>query len=352
MTCVRLSFNTVLFFALIAALSCADSGTPRQTGLLLGLAERGSKYESSDRLSTRFITYDGTAARELASIDRLVVPHGSRLWQIAVIRMCSADQTFDEPRVHCADSLWVSAETVAPPQARLRDDPCTTYSVHPDFVSPELLSLTTYSWESDCAQRSWSDVYGAEVRRHGVEGRIPFGQIGRNAKAAYTRAANVAAYTRVEDARPVLQDRSCATNPDDDTAWHITRKADRWVAELLQQQGNELCVLKAEIDWELDAQVLGSTEATVDWAAITRTVPDAKQVFRSPGGELAIVVLPSVIRIYAARGGIPTESLVEYARADVVMVQWADTRTAAMWDTLLARVRVTRSPSRETSSRP
>lgn len=338
MTFVRSSFKAVLSFALIS-LSCADPGTPRQTGLLLGLAERGNRYESSDRLSTRYITFDGTAARELASLDRLVVPHGPRLWQIAVIRLCSTDQTFDEPRVHCADSLWVSAEAETPPQAVLRDDPCTTYSVHPDFVSPELLSLTTYSWESDCAQRGWSDVYGAEVRRHGIEGRLPFGQLGNNAKAAYTRAADIAVYTHVEDGRPVPQDESCAADPDDDTAWHITRKADRWVAELLQQQGNELCILTAEIDWDLDEQVLGSIEAPVDWAAITRTIPDAKQVFRSPGGELAVVVLPSAVRIYAARGGIPTESLVEYTNAHLIMVQWADSRTAAAWDTLLARVR-------------
>jgi hypothetical protein len=137
--------------------------------------------------------------------------------------------------------------------------------------------------------------------------------------------------------RAILARERLATAADD-TAWHIKRKADRWVAELMQQQGSELFILSAEIDWVLGANVLGSAEAAADWAVITRAIPDAEHVFRSPGGELVVVVLPGVVRVYAARDGSPTTSLAEYTNADVVMVQWADARTAARWDTLFAAV--------------
>lgn len=305
------------------------------------VAERGDVHTRPDRFVTHWIEYDGERAQEVNKIDGVLVPRADGFWRVTVTRACS-DSEPDDPRVHCADSIWTGRALEAIP-GLIQDtvsNPCTTEYFRIDFASPVMLSVSSRYWQSDCSQRSFSDDNRAIVRRYESDEPVPFGALGAGAGDAYRKAAmsarNVAA---LDGGPPSAQSESCQASVEAGSGWRIHRDRDHWAASLFQQHGSELCILEAPIDWKLTAQVLGSAEAPVDWAAIVRVLPQAVQAFASPDGKLAVVVLPDVIRIYALRRGAPTRQLVEYQRKDVVTVQWAVPPLMAEWTKAMAAIK-------------
>jgi hypothetical protein len=311
----------------------------RQDVLLLGLAERGDTHERSDRFTTHWITHDGDTARQVRELAGLIVPRDSAFLRIGITRLCVTDSELQEPRVHCADSLWVQAATsMDAPAHVLIDHPCTTDYTRLDFASPAVLSVFTHSWTSDCSQRSFSDGNTSEVRRYDTEGPLPFSTLGPGASTAYQSAASAARNTGALDGPPTRQGDDCRASSDD-TGWRIRRDRDRWIAALFQQHGSELCILEAPIPWELGADVLGSPEPLVNWPVLVRGLPEVEMAFVSPSGRTALLVASSGVRLYALTDGRPSRPLLEYPRSDVVMVQWARGRSAVRWARLLPDIR-------------
>ena len=331
----------------VVACIATTGATAQQTGLLLGIADRGWSHGLAERLTTVWLVR-GAGAETTRSMKGLVVPVKSSFQRVIIARECNPrGEDEQNPRIACVDSLVVRPARGTAPQVSRESaaSACTTDQLGIAFASPAVLSVIYYGWYSDCSSRSWADVNARNTIAWSTRRAVSFGTLGAGAADAYARAARAARNVNVasDGEGSIAQRDGCQAKADVDTTWAITRVRGHWIPSLYQQNGNELCLLEGAIDWTLPARVIGHTEPTLDWARITTAVPDAEAAWLSPDGTSAVITLPGMIRVYAIEAGVPRKVLFERPRTtegtDVVMVQWMTGRGVAQWTARLAGVR-------------
>lgn len=329
-----------LGFLVPAQTTCAGS-----IGLLLGVAdhgdlELGSESPCPQRLHTYWIKWDRGRAVLSGDFADIVVPReGAGFSRVGISRTCGPLETGKED-LRCDDSLSVTPLDGAPPAAGGGRkcghtlDPCAYGRVALTFVSPSHLALLERRGSSEtCEPRGWHWTDARRVRK--LDGREPlgFGSLGPLAGAAYARAAERAVSTLTNETRAA--DDPCRADPSHDVGWGIRRARTEWKASLFQQSGLASCQAEGDIDWHLDAGLLGYREPRVEWARVLMGHPKAEQAFSSPGGELLLLVSPGSIELVRADERRDERPLLVLPREEVVMVQWATGRGVRTWSRAL-----------------
>jgi hypothetical protein len=332
---------TRLLLLALGMLAAPSGLTAQELGLLLGLATRGNHHESSDRLSTTWLPLRGDSAGTPHRLFGLVVPTRSGFRRVWLDRSCKVRSRSDPETIHCADAIRTQPASRTLPRVRAAsaENACTTDRIIISFAAPEVLSLERYGWRSDCYNRGFSDEHDSMVRRHESPAALHISGLHARAGDAYLTAARVAK-NHGGEVVPSQDNDVCGADTTDDTTWQIVRERDRWIAQLNQQQGSELCSLQATIPWELPPNIVGYAEPRADWDVVKRALPDVESVFMAPGGARAVIVLPKAITVYSLVKGRPMRRLYSVARADypetdVVMVQWAIGSSVGHWSRVL-----------------
>ena len=306
--------RALLVAAFTATLSQPALG--QDIGLLLGLSEASETDSLAPRLTTEWITYSLGTARTARTLAGLVVPRASGFSRVTIIRRCALPKAADPDdldRMHCHDSLWVApVNQPVPAVVEGWMQPCTAeyYDVH--FASPSYIALSSRLWLSDCAARSFSDIYRSWVRTYDDTSAVD---------------------------EPEPQSPTCEAEPLEQRGWRIERDSAQWRAVLFQQQLSELCQLQQPVDWRTPVAVVGYPEPPVSWPRVTRLEPDARQAFAAPGGALLLVVVPDGIRLYAIDAAHQGRRLLALPGRKVIMVQWAIGRSVAQWSRTLASIK-------------
>lgn len=356
-----------IFIALLLIPLSVSAVLGQRSGVLIGVAgastdpERETKTFDSihaPTYQTMWIASDSKGElKVLASLPELIVPRKDGFWHAGVIQLCEFDAdplgtTGGNERLlqvvwtapmgkagtveHSHPCAAHTPEDYAPPYGRSEQDQhkisqCGFALVDLLYVSPELISTSTYSGQSeDCEERGGRYEVQFKVQNFDSDEGLSFGQLlGRPAHDAYLRALPGHGVSDFGG--------ECAeSQPGFDTGWRIAHGSGKWRAYVHQDLGFFGCVADAPIKFPLPVSLTGDrstsiSSAAFDWKALRSIMPEATDAYASPAGDLLIAVSAANARIFELRGGVPGKLLLTLPASRIVMVQWASGRHVQDW---------------------
>jgi hypothetical protein len=347
-------------YVFVAILLCAAPLWAQQSGVLLGIA--GPSTAESDiqdfatvqepQYQTLWIARDAIGnLKVLATLPELIVPRREGFWHVGVKQVCE----FENKNESLQQVVWAAPivkpgeveqitpctphkpEDYAPPYGRAEQDmdkisQCGVQLVNIRYVSPELISISSYSGQSeDCEARGGRYSLDYQVRR--LESNEPVGLtqlLGPASRPAFVRALPKQAQN---DAG-----QDCGDPPENDSGWRIAHEHGRWRPYLHLDLGYFGCAADARVNFALPASLTGDAPSPVSWTLLHTKLPDAADVYLSPAGDLLIGVSHTETSFYELRDGVPGKLLLKLPASGIVMAQWATGSHVRDWTEKLASV--------------
>jgi len=339
----------------------------QRSGVLLGVA-RATTEEGADtqdfvtihepQYQTLWIAEDATGElKVLASLPELIVPRRDGFWHVGVKQVCEfGDKNSSNPPNESLEQVvWTAPVTKAGTVEQ--GQPCATHKpedyagrygrseedqdkisqcgfelVNIRYLSPEIMSISTYSGQSeDCEPRGGHSIQDYRVRRFDSDGALDFGELlGPKARNDYTKALPKRVQSMDgEDCEPTFEDA--------ETGWRIAHELERWRPHLHQEFGY-LCSVDAPVSFPLPASLTGDSSPLLEWKLLQSRVKGVEDAYVSPSADLLIAVTHSDLKFYELRGGVPGKLLLSLPTGPIVMTQWATGTHVQDWTAQIGRL--------------
>jgi hypothetical protein len=299
---MKLTIATIL--VLVAATVGAQ--VPQDSvGLLLGLrigysGDEAPEERIAPRYRTLWIVKNGNSVRALASADVLIVPRKTGFWRIGNHQVRISES-------YAREDIWVNGSPGNPlvPEDDAGDERCRGRSfTQVEFVAGAYLAYASGS-ESNCGDKdnSWFNPYVVAMDR-AVDRRIslaahdrvsisePFGSRGPLALRTVARAL---ARRIVRDLKQYNEEccdadlEKSLSNPLD-IEWALRREGGKLTAFGYVDSSGPDGKYDGRLPLNLPREAFGWHSSAVKWDSVQRAVPGARDAFRSPNGNLLVVV--------------------------------------------------------------
>ena len=348
---------------LCLALLSGNSALAQRSGILLGMTATSTNPEGDTQtfdtihaptFQTMWIASDSKGElKVLASLPELVVPRKDGFWHAGVLQLCEFDgdllgATGGNERI--LQTVWTAPvgkaatielrhpcvahqpEDYAPPYGRSEQDQhkisqCGFALVNLLYVSPELISMSTYNGQSeDCEARGGHYEVTFKVQTFDSDDALSFGQLfGHPAHDAYLRAL-------LSHGTSDFGGECGESDASFDTGWRIAHESGKWRPYVHQNLGYFGCVADAPIKFPIPVSFTGDPSA-VDWQSLHTKIPDLTDAYLSPARDLLIAVSAANMRIFELRAGVPGKLLLTLPASRIVMAQWATGTHVQDWTT-------------------
>jgi hypothetical protein len=347
---------------LAATLLAAFTSFAQHSGVLLGVAGPSTNPDSdtqsfetirAPQYQTLWIAADvSEEIKVLATLPEIIVPRKDGFWHVGVKQVCEFDGS-DFPNERLEHKIWTAPATkaatveqtnpctphkpedYAPPYNRTEADKnkisqCGFALVNLLFVSPELISMSTYTGQSDdCEVRGGRYNIDFGVRNFDSDQPLGFGELlGASAHAAYEHALPK---TAVGDSG-----EDCGeADPNNDVGWRIEHKSGRWQPYIHQDLGYFGCGADAQISFPLRAALTGNVSPAPDLKQLRTKIPDIADAYVSPAGDLLVAASSTETKIFELHAGVPGKLLLKLPAQGIVLAQWATGKHVQDWTTQL-----------------
>jgi hypothetical protein len=351
--------SSMMFAAILLA---AMSAYGQHSGVLLGVAgpstNPDSEAQSFDTIhapqyQTLWIAPDAHGEiRVLATLLEIIVPRRDGFWRVGVQQVCEFDGG-DYPNERLEHVVWAvpvakapiaeatspcaphKPEDYAPPYFRSEQDKdkisqCGFALVNLLYVSPELISISTYTGQSDdCEVRGGRYNIDFRVRNFDPGRSLGFGELlGEPAHAAYERALP-------KHGSSDGQEDCGETDHGNDVGWRIARDGGRWRPFIHQDLGYFGCSSDALIRFPLPAAMTGESSPAPNLKQLRAKIPGIADAYISPAGDLLIAASSSDTKIFELHAGVLGKLMLKLPAQSIVMAQWATGKHVQDWTTQL-----------------
>lgn len=347
---LNIPFMTTLrrLFLLLVTLLFVEPALAQRSGVLLGIAGPSTQEEADTqdfatihepKYQTLWIATDAKGElKVLASVPELIVPRNDGFWHVGVKQVCEFDE--DSKNESLRHVVWTAPvakagvveqaqpcvthkpEDYAAPYARTEQDKdkisqCGFELVNIEYVSPELISMSTYTGQSeDCEARGGRYSVHHKVRNFDADDALSFGQLlGPKAHNAYVRA--LPKHGQGDDGQDCGEPERTR-----DTGWRIAHNLG-WSPYVHQDLGYFGCMVDAPVSTPLPIRLTGDIPTPIPWRPLRSKIEGIADAYVSPSSDLLIAVLHSETSFYDLRGGVPGKLLLKLPASGIVMVQWA-----------------------------
>ena len=306
---MRLAWLVVGAFAACVLTTPLGHAAEEPLGVLLGMrlgasSDDPSEFPVAHRYRTLWIVKSGSAVRLQASANVLVVPRQSGFLRLGSTELRQSE-SFSEERP------WISTRPGVPVHASdLEAGRCQGRSfTQVDFISGEYLAYSSGS-KSNCGDKGydWFNPYVARIaalqgqafsaNADWVEVWTPFGPQGAVAlQDAFQRLKKKVGHANVAmGVDPDISQRSLESLR---AEWGLTQQRGIVTAFGYARGGLGEDVFMERLPVTPSPPAFGTHSRPFDWAAVGKAVPGAIDAFRSPLGDLLVVVTSDEVLTYA-----------------------------------------------------
>jgi len=376
---------------LTVGLGIAIPVTAQQSAALVGIANsprlrapfNSEQAQLGIQYSTVLLVRDGQKVTIAATLPDIVVPRNDGFWRVGVHSDCQiqsmpevagdgerkveewdeqlyvsrigeapqiAASRFGAPQDRCPAQVMEDfkkgqdsrAGSPPPPYADFEPfDPCIYTSEVIRAVTPNFTSTREHAGNSaGCETRgfSWNDAASVTRIEDGTRERYSV-LVGDEGWAEYNRVLMESA-KGLEDAGfncglseesldmiDRLQER--------ETGWYLAHEKGKWTAAAVYQPGNAACQFGGDLSLPLPRDVVGSGTLRPAWGTLAHQLPELKDAFSSPAGDLVVAFTGTQVEVYLVQGQRVGKRLLTVPADRLVMVQWATGKYVDAWKSTL-----------------